>query len=250
MGQKMAHFTDRPDHYRWAMLCFFFGQVFYVVTCVLARLSIALSLLRLTVERVHSCMLYSATALSIVAGLIFFFFTVFQCQPVHYYWNRTDTTGKCLNMDLLLGVVYMYSVAATICDFTIGLLPAFMVWQLKMHRRTKAAVAGLLGIGCVASSAVIVRMPFLHLSKDPEFLYQTTQIAIWSHVEASLGLTAASLMTIRPLLRAVRALSPESSGQEVDDSDEHQITRPCMTRPSMPGRRATIASLQLTIASY
>ncbi|PLB48610.1 hypothetical protein P170DRAFT_382888 [Aspergillus steynii IBT 23096] len=212
MGQKTPYFANRPDHYRWAMLCFYFGQVFYVVTCVLARLSIALSLLRLTVERIHSLMLYIITALSIMAGLIFFFFTVFQCQPVHYFWNRIDTPGRCLNMDLLLGIVYMYSAVAAICDFTIGLLPAFMVWKLKMNQRTKVAVAGLLGIGCVASSAVIVRMPFLQFSKHPEFLYQTTQIAIWSHVEAGLGLTAASLMTIRPLLRAMHVSSPRSSG--------------------------------------
>lgn len=61
-----------------------------------------------------------------------------------------DTMGECLNMDLLLAIVYMYSVAAAICDFTIGLLPAFMVWKLKMRRRTKMAVSALLGIGCVS----------------------------------------------------------------------------------------------------
>lgn len=95
-------------------------------------------------------MLYGVTALSIAAGTIFFFFTIFQCKPVHHFWSRMDTMGECLNMDLLLAIVYMYSVAAAICDFTIGLLPAFMVWKLKMRRRTKMAVSALLGIGCVS----------------------------------------------------------------------------------------------------
>lgn len=75
-----------------------------------------------------------------------------------------------MDMDLLVGIVYMYSAAAAVCDFTIGLLPAFMIGRLKMDRHTKMAVIGVLSIGCVASTAVIVRIPFVRPSKSREFL--------------------------------------------------------------------------------
>lgn len=82
-----------------------------------------------------------------------------------------------------------------------------------------------------ASAAVIVRIPFLHTYKDPDFLCKiveamicssksstdprpadaTTQISIWSNVEAGLGITAGSLVTLRPLFRWVRTGSYKST---------------------------------------
>ncbi|KAF7113857.1 hypothetical protein CNMCM5793_004912 [Aspergillus hiratsukae] len=186
MGKKLVYFEDRPQDFRKAMLvgdmnlqsklsadrpqCFWLGQLFYVVTSVIVRLSIAVTLLRLTVDILHRSILYAATVLSVVAGTIFFFFSIFQCTPVDYYWNQMTEEGYCMDMDSRLGIVYMYSAAAAVCDFTIGLLPVFMIGRLKMDRHTKMAVIGILSIGCVASTAVIVRMPFLQLSKSPEFL--------------------------------------------------------------------------------
>ena len=76
-----------------------------------------------------------------------------------------------------------------------------------------------------ASAAVIVRIPYLHNYKDPDFLCKssrtsfnetrpgvlikwstdaTADISIWSNVEAGLGITAGSLVTIRPLFRWFR----------------------------------------------
>ncbi|KAJ5861975.1 hypothetical protein N7455_006043 [Penicillium solitum] len=42
--------------------------------------------------------------------------------------------------------------------------------------------------------AVIIRMPFLHYAGKPDFLHETTQVSIWSNVEASLGIAAVSLV--------------------------------------------------------
>lgn len=52
-----------------------------------------------------------------------------------------------------------------------------------------------------ASSAVLVRLAYLPGFRDPEFLYATVPIAIWSEVEISLGITAGSLPTLRPLYK-------------------------------------------------
>lgn len=53
-----------------------------------------------------------------------------------------------------------------------------------------------------ASSAVIVRLAYVPTFRDPEFLYATVPIAIWSEVEMSLAITAGSLPTLRPLYKA------------------------------------------------
>lgn len=191
----------------------------------MAKISIILTLLRITVNRIHVAILYAAMALATVVGLLFFFFTIFQCTPVNAFWNRLSGTGKCIDTNILIDIAYVYSVGAAITDFTIGLLPAFMIWNLRMTTRDKVAVAGILGLGCMfvslisvvhlhlhtyinqfyrASAAVIVRIPYVHHYKDVQFLYKTTNISIWSNIEAGLGITAGSLTTLRPLIRFFR----------------------------------------------
>jgi hypothetical protein len=126
--------------------CWWLGQILYVCTCTIARLSIAATLLRLTIDRTHSCILYGVVTFSTAIGIVFLFFTIFQCHPVAYYWNHYPETGHCLNINILLGIVYMYSGVAATCDIMLGSLPILLIWRLQMDRRTKSAVSGILGI--------------------------------------------------------------------------------------------------------
>lgn len=89
-------------------------------------------------------------AINILAGLAFFFFTIFQCTPINHFWNRLDQdSGKCIDVWVLIAIAYLYSVGAAITDFIVGLLPAFMIWNLRMSRRDKIAVGGILSLGCM-----------------------------------------------------------------------------------------------------
>ncbi|KAJ5801962.1 uncharacterized protein N7503_004412 [Penicillium pulvis] len=204
MGRRLVHFVGREDDFHKALLCWWLGQIFYVITCVVAKISIIITLLRITVDRVHAYILYAAITLATAVGLIFFFFTIFQCSPVEFFWNRLTETGTCISTDLLIDIAYLYSVGAAVTDLTIGLLPVALIWNLRMNQRTKAAIVGILGVGCIASAAVIIRIPFVKNYKSTEFLYNTYQISIWSNVEAGLGITAGCLTTLRPLVRFLR----------------------------------------------
>ncbi|OOG00014.1 hypothetical protein ASPCADRAFT_126894 [Aspergillus carbonarius ITEM 5010] len=198
MGQKLEQLGS--GHLETALFWWWLGQTSYVVTVVVAKISIALALLRLTVSKIHMILLWSVVGVSIAVGLVFWFMLTFECKPVSHFWQR-ESPGSCMAIDYLLDIAYVYSVTAMLCDLILGLLPIFLVWKLQMSRQTKAALAGILSLGCVASAGVIVRIPFLPTYKDPEFLYATTQISIWSNVEAGLGITAGCLVTLRPLFR-------------------------------------------------
>lgn len=51
-----------------------------------------------------------------------------------------------------------------------------------------------------ASTATIIRIPYLtSLSNKSDFLYATTDVAIWSCCESGLAITAASAATLRPI---------------------------------------------------
>lgn len=59
-----------------------------------------------------------------------------------------------------------------------------------------------------ASVATIVRIPYVHtLGDQDDFLYATSDIAIWSCSETGLGITAACCAVLRPLFREVLASS-------------------------------------------
>lgn len=123
-----------------------------------------------------------------VVGLVFWFMLTLQCHPVSFFWTRVrlelDPTapvhGSCLSVDTIIDMAYVYSVTATCCDFTLGILPVFLVWNLQMNVRTKAALAGILAMGCVASAAVIVRIPYLPDYKDEDFLCKFTLYTLYT----------------------------------------------------------------------
>ncbi|KAJ5926112.1 hypothetical protein N7516_007885 [Penicillium verrucosum] len=212
-GREMGYFILHPDDLHRAMLCWWLGQQFYVLTCVVAKISIIIALLRITISRVHAYILYAAMALATVIGLLFFFFTIFQCSPVDYFWNRAQPNahGSCISKNLLMSIAYLYSAGAAITDLTIGFLPVALIWDLHMNRRTKVAVVAVLGIGCIASAAVIIRIPYIPTYKSPDFLYTTYQLSIWSNIEAGIGITAGCLITLRPLVRFLRDSSSDAT---------------------------------------
>ncbi|KAB8200209.1 hypothetical protein BDV34DRAFT_230516 [Aspergillus parasiticus] len=216
IGQKSEYFNNRPDDYRLAMLCWWTGLLFYTLASTLMRVSIALMLLRFTIDLVHSAVLYATIALSTIGCAVFFFISIFQCSPVRYYWDSLVIHGKCYH-ELLVRAMYFYSAVCALCDLTIGILPALMMQPLTISRRTKLGLIVILGLGGMlvlrapdsyglmeanrssAIAAMIIRMPFLHLMMDSdEFLYSTTQVAIWSHIEVDLGIIAGSLTSLRP----------------------------------------------------
>jgi hypothetical protein len=165
---------------------------------IFSKLSIGYLLLRISIKRIHTWILYLAMLTSVVAGGAFFFVTVFQCWPVYRFW-ADHNLSVCVSNGLIVGLAYTYSTFSIISDFTFAIIPGFLVWDLQLKRRAKVALVPLITMGCIASAAVIARLPFVRFFNSPDFLWATTDIAIWSTVEQGLAITAGSLATLRPL---------------------------------------------------
>lgn len=131
--------------------CWFFCYIFYTSSMITSKISIGYFLLRIAVKKVHQWTIYAAMAISAVAGLAFFFVTLFQCTPANYFWDKyiPGVEGVCIPSDVVVGLAFLYSVFSVISDFTFALLPAFLLWDLKLKRRTKFAIIPLLAMGCM-----------------------------------------------------------------------------------------------------
>ncbi|KAI1451434.1 hypothetical protein F4805DRAFT_473673 [Annulohypoxylon moriforme] len=217
------HFADleTPDIEK-AMMYWWLCYIWYCLTMIASKISIGLFLLRIAVQRIHHYIIYVNLLLTVVTGLVFFFVTLLQCNPIPYFWLRFDgtTQGTCIDVNIIAALTYLYSALNVICDFTFATLPIVLIWGLQMDKRTKVALIPILSMGCVASSAVVVRLAYIKDFKDPDFLWATVYIAVWSTTEQGLAITAGSLATLRPLYRiAAQGLGMWSSTGGVAQSD-------------------------------
>ncbi|KAF7585905.1 hypothetical protein BBP40_009887 [Aspergillus hancockii] len=203
------HLTDLTDHQKTtAMEYWFLCDVGYCISSILCKISVGIFLLRVTVNKTHRIVIYAVTGLAVLFGLVFWILLLAQCTPVSYFWMRLSSThpvsGSCIDMAVVIVLLYIFSAVSFIFDLTVGLLPIFLVRNLQMRSDLKVAVAGLLGMACIASVAVLVRMAYVETLRNPDFLYATVGIAVWSNIETGLGIFAGSLATLRPLLRMLR----------------------------------------------
>ncbi|BCS21212.1 putative PTH11-like integral membrane protein [Aspergillus puulaauensis] len=206
-GKNLSELTRKQRSN--AMAYWFFGDIFYAISSILAKTSVCISLLRVMVSPLHRRVLYGATALAVTSGVVFFILMVVQCSPVSFWWTQIegDTDGKCSAVNTIGIMLYVFSVTSAVFDMTVGVLPIILVRGLQMNRKTKIAAASLLGLACIASVAIIIRIPFITKMHNRGFLYSAIPIAIWSSIEIGFSITAGSLATLRPLFRTFTSRS-------------------------------------------
>lgn len=139
-----------------ATQCWFFCYLFYSVCMIASKMSIGFFLLRITVRKIHIWTVYTAMFFSVMAGLAFFLVTLLQCTPVSFFWERVgafygdnSNPGSCVSAEVIIGLGALYSSFSVISDFTFAILPGFLLWDLKIKRRTKYTIIPILAMGCM-----------------------------------------------------------------------------------------------------
>jgi len=191
--------TEIPVGLKWWWAC----EPVYVLSNMALKFSIGIMLLRIAVSRTHKTIIWTVVIILELYGLAYFLLFVMQCLPSSYFWTRyTGGKGTCIDPTITVNATYAYSAISCAADWTLGLLPISLVWNLNMNPRTKLSVALILAMGAIASTATIIRIPYVKdLSNQEDFLYATTDVAIWSTSETGIGIAASSFATLRPLFR-------------------------------------------------
>ncbi|KAK8058863.1 hypothetical protein PG994_009311 [Apiospora phragmitis] len=208
------HFADIPtESFSKAMQMWWTCEPTYVLTNMAIKASIAIFLSRICIEKFHKIIIWSILALTEVYSLFFFLLFVLQCRPTALFWLRytlEPPAGMCLDATIVAKSFYGYSAISCLTDWTYSLLPIMLVWNLQMNMRMKISVVLLLAAGVIAT---IVRFPYLYSLTDvDDFLYSTSDVAIWSTVETGIAITTAGLATLRPLFRSVFGLGSSAPG--------------------------------------
>ncbi|KAK3389933.1 hypothetical protein B0H63DRAFT_446092 [Podospora didyma] len=142
----------------------------------------------------------------VVVSTVYFFFAMFQCTPIHYFWNKNSGRGTCFTQTTLKNSGYVFGAFSITTNLTLAVLPMLIVARLKMRIRTRVGLSVMMALGCLASGAVVVRYYYMSVlpdNIDVDLLMDTTDVAIWKTVEQALTITAGSLATLQPLVKLI-----------------------------------------------
>ncbi|KAF2230085.1 hypothetical protein EV356DRAFT_454598 [Viridothelium virens] len=176
-------------------------ESFYILSMVFFKISLGTFLLRLVIRRWHTIFIYAFMTLSTIYGIVYFFFALFQCgNPTKILENKL--AGRCQPASVQLGMGYTHVAVQALVDWAFATLPVVIMWNANMNRRSKFSVAFILMLGAIGSTATLVRFKYEGgLVDDNDFFFAAANVAITCTIEAGLGITAASLATLRPLFR-------------------------------------------------
>ena len=119
-------------------------SAFYCLGVMLIKLSLLLFYLQLAVDskfRLVVCTLIWIVASYSIASVIV---VIFSCYPVTKSWDPTVQGGSCVNLPVFY-IANMSLNSAT--DIAVLLLPAPLLWGLRMPLRDKIALSGVFMTG-------------------------------------------------------------------------------------------------------
>ncbi|KAJ4388578.1 hypothetical protein N0V93_006036 [Gnomoniopsis smithogilvyi] len=177
----------------------------YISNMMFIKLSIGVFLLRLATQRRYRYTIWGSMGVIASMSTALFLWDIFQCNPVAAQWDYTIPGYQCASTSQVVNVAYSLSVLSILSDWLYALLPIPMLWKATMTPQAKITVSVVLSLGIFASVATLIRVRFLaDLTDVDDILYAGTNPMVWTLVEPGVAIVAASLVTIRPLLRQMR----------------------------------------------
>jgi hypothetical protein len=86
--------TEIPIGLKWWWAC----EPVYVLSNMALKLSIAIFLLRISISRVHTFIIWTVVVVVEVYGAFYFFLFILQCRPSNYFWTQyTGGKGTCID---------------------------------------------------------------------------------------------------------------------------------------------------------
>ncbi|KAI0445963.1 hypothetical protein F4803DRAFT_96408 [Xylaria telfairii] len=173
----------------------------------LARVSIALFLLRIAVKKWQRLVLHVVIGATTVMTIVYFFLVVFQCSPASYFWQRMreGASGSCDHAKAVQSATLVWGSFAVAMDWMLGLLPIAILWNVRINRQSKIGIAAILSFGIIAGIALIIRLIYI-VQNGPaskNLVYGTLAVSISAVVELALGIIAGCIATLPPLFKRI-----------------------------------------------
>lgn len=125
----------------------YWTELAYAIVIPTIKFSILVSYFKIfSVLRWFRFALYGTGVLEALWFLGVFPAVIFQCTPIKKAWNPSRP-GHCIE---LIPFLWANSIANTILDYTILLLPVLPVWRLQMSKEQKLLVLASFSLGSLS----------------------------------------------------------------------------------------------------
>ncbi|KAF2834658.1 hypothetical protein M501DRAFT_943757, partial [Patellaria atrata CBS 101060] len=195
MGRHVATLTLEQG--MGSLKALFASILTYNISLTTIKLSVLMQYLRICVSKPVRRACWIFVGIIVFYGFWTVLSAIFNCIPVQYFWDERGE-GKCLNKPLLW---FLNAGINIVTDFSLILLPIFVLRGLMLPKRQKISLILILALGGFAGITSILRLHALYIvtiSKD--ITWDNPGTAIWSCVELNVGIICASLPTLRALL--------------------------------------------------
>jgi hypothetical protein len=185
-------------------------SIIYVIGLSTVKISIALTLLRLSFQQTYTRILWSAICFLTLMTLACAGTLIFQCLPVQAAWDlslRPPPLGvgfaKCYSFNVFRNLGIMNSSFNIATDVLFACLPIPLIWQLQLNVRTKISLIVILSLGWFACGAGIIKIvKQFKLFGDPDWTV-SDDFNVWGYIEFCIGLIAACLPMLKPLFKSI-----------------------------------------------
>ncbi|KAG4292397.1 hypothetical protein FPRO06_13650 [Fusarium proliferatum] len=126
-----------------------------------------------------------------------------QCSPVESQWTFSITDKKCWSPYVLVNFAIFAGALSAFTDLYLAVYPAVVLFHLQMNKRKKIALSFALGIGSIATIVAIYKCTRLPSLASKDFSYETSDLVIWTVIEASTIIIACCIPVLQPLVDAL-----------------------------------------------
>ena len=152
----------------------------------------------------------SMIALITIWTLFYLVAELFECRArPSILWTPDASRASCIN---ITNLNFSFAITDVLFDIMVVVMPYPCIRKLHMGRREKLGLAGIFLLGTLSTAASVVRLGFISKAFTQDYgaagnhHAAGTPPAVWSTVEAAVGVLAACLPPLGPLIR--RAPSP------------------------------------------
>ncbi|KAF2439100.1 hypothetical protein P171DRAFT_370495 [Karstenula rhodostoma CBS 690.94] len=190
-----SHYVT-PHDITLVMKVNFVQQVVWIAAIALTRLSIALSLLRLSHDRYWKLTLWSIIAIQMLTYFGHMLFQFANCTPLRASWEPVYDV-RCWPRKYVLIFGWVANTLLVLNDAVLALLPIHLIRTLHRSTREKVLICCLMATGLLAAVIAAYRMGLSDSTFAGDLLSSTVMMSMWCMLEVLLGIIAACLAPLK-----------------------------------------------------
>ncbi|KAI6371870.1 hypothetical protein MCOR25_003898 [Pyricularia grisea] len=208
-GRHMAALTEKQQS--GAILWTTVGFVPGLLSFGLPKLAVVSLLTRLlNPKRFHKWFLWWLGLWCLASVIVTGILLLARCNPAQSLWDFS-IKGTCFDVMYLVDFgLYAGSFSAFV-DVYLAVYPAVVLFNLQLSLKKKLALSSALGIGSVSGIVAIYKTTRVPTIASADFSYDTSDLVVWTIIEGSTIIIAASIPVLQPLLEVILKRNPFSS---------------------------------------